>query len=170
MEIYGRCVGSCPVQTHSFLIVLLQVTHLPLLPLGTLIHLDLWYRLYQLHFSTLERMEILNVDLHFSTIFLWYLSHSHSVVIYVFYAVFTTRFHLPTWRISLAGDIYIASNLNISVCAYYTETGSSLRVMGKCMPLRGLENTMNCTQDLQSLKLPTYTLLPFSTLPFAHRT
>lgn len=84
-----RCVGSCPVRTHSFLIVLLQVTHLPLLPLGTLIYLNLWYRLYQLHFSTLEYVEFFNEVLHFSTIFLRHLSHSHSVVIYVFYALFS---------------------------------------------------------------------------------
>ena len=89
MESYERYTGSCPVQTHNFLIVLLQITHLPLLPLGALIYLNLWCRLYQLHFSTLEYIETLNVDLHFSTIFLWYLSHSHSVVIYVFYSLFS---------------------------------------------------------------------------------
>lgn len=81
--------GSCPVWTYGFLILLLQVTHLPLLHLETLKYLNLGYRLYQLRFSSLRYTETLNMDLHFSNIFLCHLSHSHSVVIYVFYALFS---------------------------------------------------------------------------------
>lgn len=72
-------------------------------------------------------------------------------------SVFTTHLRLPTWTISLAGDIYIVSNLNISVCAYYSETGSSPWAMGNAEPWTGLK-TQYCTQSIQALKLPT--LLP----------
>lgn len=68
-ELYGKCGVSCPVWTYGFLIVLLQVTYLPLLHLEALKYLNLRYRLHQLHFSSLVYTEILNVDLHFSNIF-----------------------------------------------------------------------------------------------------
>lgn len=66
-------------------------------------------------------------------------------------SVFTTHFHLPTCRISLAGDIYIVSNLKVRVCTYCTKTDRSLRAMGKCTALYGLENTMGLVHGSHSL-------------------
>jgi len=48
-ELHGNTFRLLPCADTRLLIVLLQVTHLPLLPLGTLIYLHLWYKLYQLH-------------------------------------------------------------------------------------------------------------------------
>lgn len=72
MNFTERCVGFCSVQTHSFLIVLFHVT-----TGSTNCNLILEYR------------EIVNVEMHFSTTFLWRISHSHSVVIYIFYVLFS---------------------------------------------------------------------------------
>lgn len=46
-------------------------------------------QVYQLQFVPLEYMEILNMEWHFSTTFLRRISHSHPLVILVFYALFS---------------------------------------------------------------------------------
>lgn len=77
------------------------------------------YRLYQLQFDTRVQGNCKCGDAFFYYFPVAYLSLTFCCHLHFLRSVFTTHLHLPTWRISPAGDIYIVSNLNISVCAYW---------------------------------------------------
>lgn len=149
MFLYGKTCGFLPFAN----IWLFYCSPSPLLPLGTLIYLNLCIDctncILILQSTYKSQIRICSFLLFFCGISLTFCCHLCFLC-----SVFTTHFHLPTWRISLAGDIYIVSNLNVSVCAYYTETGSSIRTMGKCMSLYGLANTMFAHRTCSLLNSP----------------